>query len=222
MQDVTALEKTANSKTGSISVMHAAQGTCPNSCPLKDGGGCYAEGGFQAFTTRRLNRATVRRPVDVARREAELIDGLTGKRALRVHVVGDCRTAPAARHVGAAMVRHTEKHGKRAWTYTHAWRDVPASAWQGASVLASCENAEQVRQAKARGYTRTCMITAEHRGRMYEADGLHVVACPNQLRAGTQCIDCNLCAADHGLTVAFAAHGAVEKTRAHLGDKIAV
>src|SRR5206468_1103992 len=126
-----AVETSDNAKLGLVSATYASQASCPRSCPFR-GHGCYAEGGLVGFQTRRLNRTRSRGPADVARAEARAIDGLTGDRLLRLHVVGDAPTPTAARTLSAALRRYAARgmmprHGKKAWTYTHAWRAVARS-----------------------------------------------------------------------------------------------
>lgn len=154
---------------------------------------------------------------DAADVEAQAIDALTGRLDLRVHVVGDCPDDASARTVSAAMARHGRKAGRRAWTYTHAWRDVERASWaDGASVLASCESAADVRDATTRGYA-TALVVSEHLSerRYTTADGADVIPCPEQSR-GIACVDCRLCLRPREAgapSIAFAIHGA-SKARA--------
>jgi hypothetical protein len=147
--------------------------------------------------------------LDCARAEAAEIDALPdGGRDLRLHVVGDCPTNGAA------------------WTYTHAWRKVHRASWGDAvSVLASCENLDDAREAAARGYA-VAMVVPEHAGERAEVvDGFRVIPCPEQSRGDRTCVDCRLCFDDAGLRdretpaiIALAIHGA-SKRRA--GEAIA-
>lgn len=211
---VLVMKQTANRKLGPIAVTHVAQTSCPTTCPFLNKG-CYTETGPQGVTTARLNKST-ETALELAAAEAEAIDMLPADRPLRVHVVGDCATPEAAALVGAAMVRYAERGKTFAWTYTHAWRDVPVEAWQGAAVLASCETPAEVAEATARGYA-TAMVVPEHPGRkVYERGGVKVLPCPQE-QGGPQCKDCGLCARpatlrDKGLTVGFAAHGTKKST----------
>jgi hypothetical protein len=143
---------------------------------------------------------------DVARAEADAIDSLSGTRPLRLHVVGDCPTDDAARIVSDAAERYTARGGGRAWTYTHAWRDVVRASWQSVSVRASCETADDVRAAHARGYDAAIVVDSHKSDRAYDVDGIRVVPCPEQTR-GRSCADCGLCMRP-GTTIAFAVHGA--------------
>jgi hypothetical protein len=212
MKAVTAVEVSKNAKTGLVSATYSSQDSCPVSCPLR-GAGCYAEQGKAGITTRRVNQGAAKTPLAIAREEAAAIDTLTGALDLRVHVVGDCKTPAAARLVAAARASHRRKQGRRAWTYTHAWREVSRKAWLGESILASCENADQVRQANARGYAAAIVLEKFASEKAYTTeDGLRIIPCPNQSR-GLTCLECGICMNagalfQRGFTVGFEAHGA--------------
>jgi hypothetical protein len=225
----TAVERSDNPKLGAgrCSATYVAQHSCPKSCPFF-GKGCYAESGPMLWSTRRLNKSTITDPVRIARQEARAIDGLTGKRPLRLHVVGDSKTRRGTRLLAAAAGRYTERGGGRVWTYTHAWRKVPRTDWGTVSVLASCETARDVRTAHRAGYA-AALVVAAHRagyaaalvvaahpadGRAHALDGakgFKVIPCPNQTR-GVTCADCKLCFDSdrlhaNKLVIGFSAHG---------------
>jgi hypothetical protein len=161
--------------------------------------------------------------LDCARAEAAEIDALPdGGRDLRLHVVGDCPTNGAARIVAAACARYVARGGGSVWTYTHAWRKVHRASWGSVSVLASCENLDQAREAAARGYA-VAMVVPEHApsGRAEVVDGFRVVACPEQTGRAETCVDCRLCMGDEGLRdrgtpaiIALAIHGQSTKRAA--------
>jgi hypothetical protein len=209
-----------------VSATYVAQQSCHDDCPLKKNG-CYAEIGHAGIQTHRLNGKAYRRKmglaklrIKLAQLEAAAIRKLTGKRKLRVHVVGDCATPAAARIVGAAMVHH-ERKGHAAWTYTHSWRRILPKDWRGARVLASCETPEQVRQANARGYAAVLITPIHPTHKVYQYGGLAIVPCPAQFRKpdGTRhatCEYCTLCQKPdmllaRGLTVGFQPDGITTK-----------
>lgn len=204
--------RSENQKTGPCSNTYAGQSTCPKSCAFR-GKGCYAELGHTGIVTSRLNRAK-KGALYTIQFEAKLIDAIPkpGAMDLRVHVVGDCPTPECASIMGSAMVRYEKRTGRKAWTYTHAWRNIPASAWQGANVLASCESASDVRHAHAMGYA-TAMVVP--RGGKAPA-GIKALPCLFE-KKGMQCIECRLCLRSEplrkaGVTIAFGAHGAMFKS----------
>jgi hypothetical protein len=167
--------------------------------------------------TRRLNRSQERNAYRIALAEAKAIDGLTGDRLLRLHVVGDCRTNASARVLGAAARRYSARGnhprtGRKVWTYTHAWRDVKRSSWtDSVSVLASVETAADAKAAMRQGYAAAIVVGEFERDNAYPVEGLTVIPCPNQTK-GITCRECGLCRDDerlrkNGLVIAFAAHG---------------
>jgi len=163
--------------------------------------------------------------IHAARLEAAGIDDIPARRNLRVHVSGDCRNKTAAAIVGAAMVRY-ERRGQRrgvlAYTYTHAHAapyNVPASAWQGARVIASCDSDAAVLRARSMGYKGVSMVTPEAIPTHNSGLGLRVL-CPFE-SAGRDCDDCMLCADSawlekHNVIVMFPAHGARGKQAANM------
>jgi hypothetical protein len=226
---VAAVEKSDNDKTGPVSCTWVAQISCPPSCPHM-GAGCYAEGGMAAFTTNRLNRAAADyatlSPAAVAMIEAAGIDRLTGKRDLRLHVVGDARTDKAAQILSAAADRYIARgasKGKnvRVWTYTHA-RDTRRASWGRISVLRSCETIQQVRAAHAAGYAAAIVIPEHVHDRAYKLDNEFTgIPCPEQTGRAANCQACGLCMRDEMLhaakrVIVFAAHGQGKRKMTHL------
>jgi len=179
-----------NSKTGKVSATYASQSSCPTTCPFR-GAGCYAERGLVGMQTRRLADGP---PLEVAHHEASAIDRLPARRRpLRLHVVGDAPNEACARTIASAAERYTGRGGGRAWTYTHAWRDVMRRAWGQVSVLASIHDARQAWKARRRGYACALVVdTHPADGRAWKANGVRWIPCPEQTW-GVQCIDCGLC-----------------------------
>jgi hypothetical protein len=209
-----AVEVTQNSKLGAVSCTSASQASCWQGCAFLNKG-CYAEHGFQAFTTKRLNAAAAG-PVEVAKQEAAAIDQLSGLRPLRLHVVGDCATPTAAKLVSTAAARHQAKAGQPVWTYTHTWRQVDRSAWRGVSVLASCERLEELEQAQARGYAQALVVKQSWGKQALQAGPFKLIPCPAQTHEGVTCSSCKLCFRDQDLrdrraVIVFSAHGSGAK-----------
>lgn len=167
--------------------------------------------------TSRLNATTGRlSPAQIAQKEAEAIDQLSGQLDLRLHIVGDCRTRRAAQITATASERYiarSHRYGspRKVWTYTHAWRKVERSDWKSVSVLASCETTEDVRHARSKGYATAIVVDKFKKKSAYEiAEGLKVIPCPQQT-TGVTCVECRLCMKDQhlkdrNLTIAFEAH----------------
>lgn len=212
---VYAVEKTANAKLGSVSATYVAQQTCPDSCVFR-GQGCFAENGFVGGNlVKPLNRgvATAMTRVEIARQEADMIDGLSGERDLRLHVVGDSATVEGTRLLASAARRYSSRHARFVWSYTHSWRWLPRKDWGSISVLASCESTADIAAARRRGYA-TAIVVPEHTTKRLYRDGrTKILPCPEQT-TGVSCADCRLCMRDDflrdsGVTIAFAAHGSV-------------
>lgn len=218
---VVAIARSANKKTGPVAITYVSQHSCSRTCPFR-GSGCYAELGPIGIMTRRLNGAAVMDPVELARLEAAAIDGLPADRPLRLHGVGDCRTRRAARIVSAACRRYRARgefllsRGLISvpavpWTYTHSWRDVPVSSWDGVSVLASCESPAQASEAVSAGYAPAVVVGGFHTQRAFRYGAVTAIPCPNQT-SGVTCGECRLCLDAPRLSarrmgIAFAAHG---------------
>lgn len=225
---VTAVEKSDNDKTGPVSVTWVAQNSCPPSCPHM-GAGCYAESGMAGFTTARLNRAGEDHPelapAAIAQIESAAIDTLTGKRDLRLHVVGDARTDKAAQILAAAADRYIARgaaKGKnvRVWTYTHA-RDTKRTSWGRISVLRSCETLQHVKAAHLAGFAAAIVIPEHVHDTAYKNDGFTFIPCPEQTGRAANCQSCGLCMQDQKLhaakrVIVFAAHGQGRKKMVHL------
>jgi len=209
---VKAVELSKNSKIGDASATYVTQDSCPDSCTLKKSG-CYAENNLVGIITSKLNNAASGQynPLQLAKAEAAAIRTLTGKRPLRVHVVGDCRTNGAAKVVARAMIGHTKKFGMKAWSYTHAWRTVKAASWLGQSVLASCESTADAKEAMSQGYA-VALVVPEFKGsKAYMLDGIKVIPCPAQT-GDTNCSLCRLCMGSISLlakkvVIGFEPHG---------------
>ena len=206
---VTAGDKTTAKKLGDMHVTHASQATCPQDCPFYP----VIEGDIMGQEREEL-------ALILAEVEAEYIDNFSGKRNARIHVVGDCQTIATANVVGSAMVRFEERTGKTAYTYCHAWRTVPYSAWMGARVLASCETAEDIRIAtKVMGYPSAEWTYMEHTSRkVHERDGIKVLPCPNNFNLQVTCDKCMLCAnvtmlKEKELVIGLHGHGATRQLK---------
>jgi hypothetical protein len=153
----------------------------------------------------------------IAKAEARAIDGLltSGRvkhRPLRIHVGGDAPTAEAAALIAGAARRFSERVEAPAYTYTHAWRDVPRKAWEGVSVLASVESVKDAKRALKRGYAPAIIVDHFEGDRASTVDGIRLIPCPAQTKDDVSCADCRLCMNADRLvstrsSVAFAAHG---------------
>jgi ParB-like chromosome segregation protein Spo0J len=210
------------------STLVSIQATCPSFCAFKgsptEPGGCYADAGFTRIAMQKLDAAAWGcSSVDVIREEARQIDdafdggpvpqdGARGGRDLRLHVGGDVDSAEGARVLARAARRWRARGGGAVWTYTHAWKDVPRSAWgEAITVLASVEKVDEIEKAQKRGYA--CAVVVEEfpaGDKAWTVGRTRIVPCPAETR-GTTCAECRLCL-DRDLhaqrtAVAFKLHG---------------
>lgn len=208
-----------------VSATWVAQASCPDSCPFR-GAGCYAETGRSGMHTRRINAAEAKgdyNALELARMEAQAIDGLSGKNPLRIHVVGDCKTVGAAKTVAAAAARYAAKHNQKVWTYTHA-TNVPRAAWGPVSILRSCQTMGEVKEAHKRGWATALVVAGFKSEKAYSlGDGFTGIPCPYQTGKTKSCVDCGLCLddqklRDRKLVILFGPdRGTTEQVKAALG-----
>jgi hypothetical protein len=204
-----------NKKLGNVAATYLPiDQTCPNSCPLKNNG-CYAQLGNTGFQNIRLQKKMNGvSAYDIVRKEAREISAFGQKangKALRLHVSGDVRTAKSAKLLSIAA----EKWDGKVYTYTHAWKTIPRSAWGNISVLASCENITDAKQAMKCGYAPSIIVPNHISDKAYVHDGVKIIPCPQQTR-GISCDKCKLCMNDKTLknqnaAIAFAVHGVRKK-----------
>ena len=134
-------------------------------------------------------------------------------RPLRLFESGDARTVAAAKEIASAGRYWLRKGGIAVWGYTHSWRNVPRSAWQGVSMFASVETVRGAHEAIARGYTPAIIVEEFRSPRAFDAGGINFIPCPAQTSNGEiPCVKCRLCFDDQaraqtGSAIAFSAHG---------------
>lgn len=219
------VEKSGNTKlagkSGRLDATYASiKKSCPDSCELKDKG-CYAQSSFVGMIVNRLDRlAKGQTPLGIARAEAKAIDQAYGGRKipkntiLRLHVSGDSRTVKGTRVLSKAVSRWKSRGGMIAYTYTHAWQNVPRREWAGISTLASVANIAEAERALEIGYAPAIVVPEHLDTKSYKLDGSDItwIPCPAQTKDDVGCSDCKLCARDQYLIdsrhgIAFAAHG---------------
>lgn len=228
--------RTTNPKLGPVTTTWVGiDVSCPRSCAQHpaNGGGCYADAGPMGYRLRRFDAAWSHlSPTDVALAEAVALDSLRDRRRsernalppslrgrpLRLHASGDARTVDAARILADAVGRWFERGGGPAWTYTHAWRDVPRSAWDirgrwnrrpapSLTVVASVDSEAEIPEAREQGYRLVAMVVPEHTSdRAVRSEHGPTIPCPAQTRHRT-CADCRLCLRERDAVITFAAHG---------------
>jgi hypothetical protein len=206
---VIAVEKSSNSKLGNVSASYVSQASCPISCPFM-GAGCYAESGMVGIHTNRLNKAD-RTASELARAEAKAIRSLSGKRPLRLHVVGDCKTNKIASTVSEAAKDYSAKKNQPVWAYTHGWKTVDRKYWNNVSILASTETGKDAKAAMKKGYAAAIVVRQHKDTKLYKDQGIKLLPCPQQTGKTTSCETCRLCwndkyLRDNKIVIAFETH----------------
>lgn len=199
------------------------QSSCPNSCELKDGNGCYAELSFVGIHVRRLDKeAESLTPLQVARAEAKVInesydgEAVPSFKDLRLHVSGDSRTIQGSRLINKAAGHwlSRQEHPGKVWGYTHAWSNVPRKEWSNVEILASVSSIDEVKLARDQGYAPAIIVGEHLSNRVYSIPNSDIkwIPCPAQLKEEVSCTSCRLCfdtkrLFDNKYGIAFAAHG---------------
>lgn len=196
--------KVGQAYTTSLSVAATCLTTCHHH-PSRHGT-CYAIYGPSGMAQRRLaNRTTTEEVTE----EVTKLKTLPTGALVRIHAAGDFANTRHALRVSNVVRRLKLK----AWSYTHRWRTIPASAHAGASVLASCETLADVKEAHARGYAPALVVDAFKSTITYSlGNGFKGIPCPNQTHANVTCADCKLCLRADWLhssksVILFEAHG---------------
>ena len=210
---VIGVEKSRNSKTGLVAATYAPIHSCPKTCVFLNSG-CYAQGGNTGIHLSQMNKVANQtkktKPVDIARSEAARIREMSGELPLRLHIVGDCKTAKAATIISNAANVYSRKNNQKVWTYTHSWKNIPREKWGNISVLASCETLKEVEHAIKRGYAASIVRLKEF-DEEFDYKGFRMVPC-SELTRGIKCDKCRKCLDDKALlrenkVICFFPHG---------------
>lgn len=226
----------ANEKTGKILVTTTSANTCPPTCPLNNGGGCYASaGGPLALHWRKVSAGErgTSWPLFLIALERAL--ERKGSGALwRHNQAGDLPGDGKMIHAQslAALVAVNRETGARGFTYTHypvddgfhapynrvAIHDANRAGFTINASANGLDHADHILDAAervARPIPVCSIVAADHPARSTTPRGRLVVVCPAQQRAGVTCATCRLCArADRPMVIAFRVHGTGAKRAA--------
>jgi hypothetical protein len=224
---VTFVEDSKNEKTGPVAATYASiKATCPSTCQLKDEG-CYAQTGNVGMHLRRLdNNADGVSPLEAAIEEAKLIKAsFKGKvlpypKNLRLHVSGDTTTKQGAKVLSEAVDDYKNRKGGLVWSYTHAWRTVPRSAWtKNISILGSVDSVDEIKKVRRKGYAPAIVVPyfENHKAFSMKGTATKFIPCPAQTKENVTCVDCKLCMRaddlhERNYGIAFASHGVRKNT----------
>lgn len=211
------IPQTTNEKVGfGVAVSTSTASTCPDACPLKDGG-CYASNGPIAIHWRKV---TQEERGLVWKAFLKSIEALPRGWKFRHNQAGDL---PGENNrVDRAMLRQLSgsiaSRSLRAWTYTHKPLDeenLAAIQEANASGFVVNVSADTLRDADEKAQTGlpTVVILPRNAPEVtYTPEGRKVVTCPNQTRKNTTCASCMLCQrGDRSVIVGFRAHGSRAK-----------
>lgn len=160
-----------NSKIGAVDTTWVSISSTCVDCDFKTAEVCYAMGGKAQHTAHLMDRAAKEagdNATATAKNEADCIDStyrggaIPEGRFLRLHASGDTSTVAGAKLIAGAIDRWYRRGGAIAYTYTHAWRRVPRTAFGRLSVLASLNPGDDARDALQNGYgSVTALVTNE-------------------------------------------------------------
>lgn len=206
--------KSGNAKTGPIPVSTTSSDTCPDVCPLKNGGGCYAEYGPLSMHWRKVTAGNSGGNwAEFCSKIAALPDG----QLWRHNQAGDLPGINNAIDTHAMEQLMAANMGKRGFTFTHKPmvdnREnrliVAASNLMGFTVNLSANNIAHADELAALKIAPVAVILpqdAPHK--QVTPAGNIVIVCPAQTRDDVTCESCQLCArANRPTIIGFLAHG---------------
>lgn len=202
--------KSRNRKTGTLPAIYRTQDTCPTTCPLM-GAGCYGENNGPGGSCSPFGHAERGDEARDTAALARMLYALPAGTMIRANVVGDYLMPDGTPDFAYISVLNTAAitYGIRILSYTHAWRAIPSGTFAtGARPQASCESPDDVREARAAGYTAVIVAPdADTYPNGTDIGGSRAVLCPN-VTTGITCRDCGLCSKQRRSTVVLPVHGA--------------
>jgi hypothetical protein len=209
-------KRSKNAKTGPIPVSTTSADTCPDACPLKNGGGCYAEANFHL--RQHWNKVTRSERGSDWGDFCEEIAALPDGQLWRHNQAGDLPgegDAIDAQALGQLVEANT---GKRGFTYTHKPMTsdnqiaVMASNAHGFTVNLSANNTTHADELAALEIGPVVVVlpsSVQGNVKVETPAGRRVVVCPATYREDITCASCGLCQMrDRKVIVGFPAHGA--------------
>lgn len=207
--------QSGNAKTGKIPVSTSTATTCPDTCPLKQGG-CYAKSGplglhWQAVTNGKRGNSWD----DFIKQ----IESLPAGQLWRHNQAGDLPGENLAIDVQALNQLVTANIGKRGFTYTHKpttpenLKAIRHANQNGFTINLSANNSAHADQLIALNAGPVVTILPENSNKVgFTPAGNKIVVCPAQTNTKTSCADCKLCQrADRDYIIGFIVHGSGKK-----------
>jgi hypothetical protein len=177
--------KSKDKKTGEIVASYSPKSSCPDSCSLKTGG-CYAWG---LFYLRNLGNKIEKGTINIKTLKEALAKRSPSAKIVRHRIAGDIVGDVAETLEECYQVKKT---GLINIGYTHAWRE-PESQPMKEFFRASCQNEEEVLEARKMGWATTLIVTSTAKRRKL-ANGETGYLCPARHGVvGKPDITCNTC-----------------------------
>jgi hypothetical protein len=209
-------KRSKNSKTGPIPVSTTSADTCPQACPLKDGGGCYAEANF--YLRQHWNKVTRGDRGSGWGDFCEDIAALPDGQLWRHNQAGDLPGEGNRINTTELGQLVAANKGKRGFTYTHKPMTsdnriaVTAANAHGFTVNLSANNATHADELAALEIAPVVVVlpsSVQGNVKVETPAGRRVVVCPATYREDITCASCGLCQVrDRKVIVGFPAHGA--------------
>lgn len=99
-------------------------------------------------------------------------------------------------YIEEANAFHAERTDLEGYGYTHKWRDLTPTLFEGWTMNASCETTKDVEKAIANGWQAVITSPSDDLLHGTRIAGRKVVTCPNQRTEAVKCSDCRLCLSD--------------------------
>lgn len=214
--------KSRNAKTGNIPVTTSDAKTCPDACPLKASGACYAKHGPLGMYWQKINAG------QYANTWQHLIDSvaaLPDGQLWRHNQAGDLPGEGDNIDPQSLIQLVNANRNKRGFTYTHKPVDdkseqsksnahwIKWSNGRGFTINLSADNLAEADSLKALNIGPVVtVLPREAPSVSFTPNGHKVVVCPAQTRDDVSCKTCGLCAiSNRDVIVGFLAHGVSAK-----------
>lgn len=206
--------KSSNRKTGPIPVSVTESTSCPDSCPLKNSGVCYAKNGYTRITWSKVDQHIWGSNwSDFCSQVADLPAG----QVWRHNEAGDLPHHDQQIDHQKLQQLTTANSGKRGFTYTHhdmvtskANRKAIAEANKnGFTINLSADSLAEADQLVDLEIAPVAVILpADQLTPVKTPAGNHVAICPHSIDSSIQCVSCQLCTkANRKSIIGFPAHG---------------
>lgn len=212
------VKKSSNVKIGKIPCTNSERSTCPDSCPLKNDGSCYAESGF--YTRLNWDKVDSKERGGTWSQLCDNIKKLKNGQLWRHNVSGDLPHIDQKIDTNKMYDLTCANMDKKGFTYTHhevlenndiAKHNksiIDACNKNGFTVNLSGNNPYHAIQLKALNIAPVVSIVPIDQLTNFTLNGVKFVICPAAIRNNVDCEKCNMCQlTDRDFTIAFPAHG---------------